>query len=282
MPARFAIIGHPVTHSLSPILHGAAFRALGIDATYDRLTIRTEDLTVAWEEQLRPHYNGFNVTLPLKSAVIPLLDSVEELAAAVGAVNTVTRLGDQLRGTNTDILGIRASLAPFIAQIRHIPAVVIGAGGTARSVTAAMASDVHPSHLTFLVRDLQRASDVAALASSLLSCPVEVSTLESPTAHIALSKAGLIVQTTPVGMAPEIERTPAPSFTGFRPEQVVFDVIYRPLETVFLRRAASAGCRVIGGLELFLLQGAAAFEQWLGRPMPLEAVRPAVAAAVAS
>ncbi|MEK6650577.1 MAG: shikimate dehydrogenase, partial [Bacteroidota bacterium] len=86
MPARFAIIGHPVTHSLSPILHGAAFRALGIDATYDRLTIRTEDLTVAWEEQLRPHYNGFNVTLPLKSAVIPLLDSVEELAAAVGAV----------------------------------------------------------------------------------------------------------------------------------------------------------------------------------------------------
>ena len=282
MSLRFAIIGNPVTHSLSPVLHSAAFRALDIDATYERFTVTLEGLPQAWEEQLRPRFEGFNVTLPLKRAVVPLLDRVEDLAASVGAVNTVIRVEGRMVGTNTDILGIRESLKPFLHELRRQPAVVIGAGGTARSATAALAMDMEPSQLTYLVRDLTRASAVASLASSLLASPVGILQLESPESHRALANAAVIVQTTPVGMAPDITRTPVPTFRGFHRDQVAFDVIYRPVETEFMRQAASAGCRVVGGLDLFLLQGAAAFERWLGRPMPLGAVRPAVLAALSS
>lgn len=278
---RFAIIGDPVDHSLSPLLHGTAFRALGIDATYERLRIPREDLKSIWTQRLSREFDGWNVTLPLKEAVIPLIDEVDAVAASVGAVNTICRVSDRLYGTNTDILGIQHTLVTTLPSIRHQPVVVIGAGGTARSVTAALARDVQPSRVTFVVRDPGRATGVATLARDLLSCPVDVIRTKSHDAESALSDAGLIVQTSPAGMSPNDTQDPASFFASFRKEQVVFDVIYRPPETVFLRRAAQAGCRVMSGVELFLQQGAAAFQIWTGRAMPLDAVRPAILAALA-
>lgn len=280
MPLRFAIIGDPVDHSLSPLLHGTAFRALGIDATYERICVSKEELVSVWSHRLGREFDGWNVTLPLKEAVIPLLDEVEGAAMSVGAVNTIRRTSNRLIGTNTDILGIQHTLATVLDSIRGNTVVVIGAGGTARSVTAALAAEVRPSQVTYVVRDPGRAAGVLTLARDLLSCPVDVVRTTSDDALVALSGAGLIAQTTPVGMSPNDTQDPVPSFTTFRQEQAVFDVIYSPLETVFLRRAAQAGCRVMTGLELFLQQGAAAFQIWTGRPMPLDVVRPAILAAL--
>ncbi len=279
---RFAIIGDPVEHSMSPLLHGTAFRALGIDASYERIRIPKEDLNSVWVERLRHDLDGWNVTLPLKEAILPLLDEVDELATSVGAVNTVRRTSNRLVGTNTDILGIQHTLAPTLGSIRREAVVVIGAGGTARSVTAALAADVHPSRVAFVVREPARAESVAALARTLLSCPVQIVRSDSDAGNAVLAEARLIVQSTPVGMSPEVSRDPVPAFNTFRRDQVVFDVIYRPLETAFLRRAALAGCRVLTGLDLFLHQGAAAFQIWTGRPMPLDAVRPSILAALSA
>ena len=282
MPLRFAIIGDPVVHSLSPLLHATAFRALGIDAEYGRIRIAQDEIKDVWARTLLPDYDGFNVTLPLKESVLPLLDTVDELAASVGAVNTVSRVDGRLHGTNTDILGIRGTLAPAMELIRHQPAVLIGAGGTSRSATAALAADIHPSKLTFLVRDPRRGRDVATLARSLLSCSVQILRLGTSEAFSSLSEARLIVQTTPVGMVPESGLDPVQDFQGFHRDQVVFDVIYRPLQTAMLRRAATAGSRVLGGLELFLLQGAAAFQLWTRRTLPLDVVRPVILEALSA
>jgi shikimate dehydrogenase len=276
MTYRYAIIGDPIGHSLSPILHGAAFTALGIDATYESILVRPEDLRNTIAGRLSSEFDGFNVTLPHKSAVIPLLDDVDAFAASVGAVNTVVRRHGRLGGTNTDVLGIRRSLQPYLASLRDKPAVIIGAGGTARSAIAALAEDVHPAQLSLLVRDPDRASGPALLARNLLACPLRVVRLDDAVVGRALADAALIIQTTPVGMTPDTARSPLPTTHRFSPDQTVFDVIYRPLETALLTAARADGARVIGGLELFLEQGAAAFELWTGRAMPMDVVRPAV------
>jgi shikimate dehydrogenase len=280
VPLRFAIIGDPVEHSLSPLLHGTAFHTLGIDATYERVRVSKQELPAAWSDHLNREFTGLNVTLPLKEAILPLLDEVDQLAAAVGAVNTVSRTKDRFFGTNTDISGIRHTLLSVLDSIRHRPVAIIGAGGTARSVVAAMAAEIQPSRLFLVVRNADRANGVAVLARTLLSCPVEVLSLETSEAISALAGSRLLVQTTPVGMLPHADREPVPDYEGFHHEQVVFDVIYRPLETSFIRRASQAGCRVLTGLELFLRQGAASFEIWTGRPMPLDSLRPTILAAL--
>ncbi|MCU0453650.1 MAG: shikimate dehydrogenase [Bacteroidetes bacterium] len=280
MTFRFAIIGDPIAHSLSPVLHAAAFAALGIDATYECLRVRREELQDTWERRLRSEFSGFNVTLPHKSAVLPLLDQVEALAASVGAVNTVSNRDGRLEGTNTDIQGIRRALETSVGDVRGRPVAIIGAGGTARSAVAALAADLTPSHLTFLVRDPERANEHLSLARRSLACPVEVTRLNDPNLGRVLSEAALIIQTTPVGMEPGTGRSPLPAAFRFTPTQTVFDVIYRPLETAMMAAARQDGARVIGGLEFFLHQGAAAFEIWTGRPMPLEVVRPAIVRAL--
>lgn len=280
MTSRYAIIGDPVEHSLSPVLHNTAFAALGIDAVYERLLVRSDDLAQTWSERLRTEFEGFNVTMPHKAAVIPLLDVVDDLATTVGAVNTVILRGGRLVGMNTDVLGIRRALEPFSASVRGRPAVIIGAGATARSAVAALASEAEPSRLTFLVREPHRASSHMELSQRILTCPAEVLRLDGPAVGQTLAEAALILQTTPVGMAPDITRSPLPPLFRFNPTQTLFDVIYRPPETALIASARRDGARVISGLELFLHQGAAAFEAWTGRPMPLDLVRPEIQAAL--
>jgi shikimate dehydrogenase len=282
MTSRYAIIGDPVEHSLSPVLHNAAFTALGIDATYERVLVRNEDLARAWSEELREAYDGLNVTMPHKATLIPMLDIVDEIARTVGAVNTVVRRGNRHEGMNTDILGIRRALAPFTASLRGRSVTVIGAGATTRSAVAALASDGAPSHLTFLVREPHRARPILELCQKLLPCPVEVLRLDESAVGRSLAEAGLILQTTPVGMVPDVDRSPLPFPHHFRPDQTLFDVIYRPMETALMRAARRDGASVVSGLELFIHQGAAAFEAWTGRTMPLDIVRPAVLTALAS
>jgi shikimate dehydrogenase len=282
MTARYAIIGDPIEHSLSPVLHNAAFAALGIDATYERLQVRAADLAQTWSDRLRTAFDGFNVTMPHKAAVLPMLDHVDELAKMVGAVNTVIRRGGRLEGMNTDVVGIRRALAPFAPSLRGRPAVIIGAGATARSAVAALATESVPSRLTFLVRDPVRAASHMDLSEKVLPCPAEVFRLESSEAARKLSEAALILQTTPVGMAPNVGHSALHIPHRFAPSQTLFDVIYRPLETALMASARRDGANVISGLELFLHQGAAAFEAWTGRPMPLDLVRPTILKALAA
>lgn len=282
MPSRYAIIGDPIEHSLSPILHTAAFAALGIDATYERLLVRGDDLGRTWSERLRKEFDGFNVTMPHKTAVIPLLDEVDELARTVGAVNTVVRRDGRLEGMNTDVFGIRRALAPFAASVRGRPAIIIGAGATARSAVAALAAELAPSRLTFLVRDPDRASSHLGLSARILGCPTEALRLDEPAVGRTLTEAALILQSTPVGMIPDVDRSPLPIPHRFSADQTLFDVIYRPMETALMQAARRSGANVVGGLELFLHQGAAAFEVWTGRPMPLDLVRPAILTALTS
>jgi shikimate dehydrogenase len=216
---------------------------------------------------------GANVTVPHKEAVRPLLDDVSERAAAVGAVNTIVRTDAGLRGDNTDVEGFRVPLAERlgVAALEGTGMVVFGAGGAARAVAYALLDRYAPARLTLVARRPEQAEALAAdLAGYDPQDALRVSTFDD--AGPAVRAARLLVNATPLGMAPETDGTPWPDDTDFGPDHVAYDLVYTPEETRFLRAAAARGATTIGGLDMLVGQAAAAYEQWTGRPMPTAAV----------
>ena len=267
------LLGHPVEHSLSPRIHNTAFEAQGVNAVYVATPVRPEHISDAVAGLRALQLLGANVTTPHKEAVRPLLDDVSERAEAVGAVNTIVRNGDTLRGDNTDVEGF---LTPLVESVGDALAgarmVVFGAGGAARAVVYGLLDRCGPARLTLVARRPEQAEALAADFDGYdPTDALRVTTFDD--AAPAVRDSRLLVNATPMGMAPDrADQTPWPNADDFHGEQVAYDLVYTPEETRFLREAAAQGGTPIGGLDMLVEQAAAAYRQWTGRPMPTDAV----------
>ncbi|MCX4745108.1 shikimate dehydrogenase [Kitasatospora sp. NBC_01287] len=270
---RAAVLGSPIAHSLSPVLHNAAYRALGLDDwEYGRFEV-TEAALPGFLADLRPgDWAGFSLTMPLKRAVIPLLDEVSASALAVDAVNTLLLAPDGRRiGDNTDVPGLVAALRE--RGIERVPAAaVLGAGATASSALAALAL-LGAAEVTVYVRSAERAREMSALGERL---GVAVRTADWARGAEALA-GPLTVSTTPVGatdaFAAGLTATPG----------ALFDVLYHPWPTALAAACAERGGTVLGGLDLLVHQAVLQWERFTGRtPGPLAAMRAAGEAALAA
>jgi len=266
------LLGHPVEHSLSPRIHNPAFRAQGVNAVYVATPVRPDALAAGVEGLRALQCLGANVTVPHKEAVRPLLDDVSERAAAVGAVNTIVREDDTLRGDNTDVAGFLAPLADAVGDaLEGAPMLVFGAGGAARAVVYGLLDRYGPERLTLVARRPEQAETLAAdLGGYDPQDALRVSTFDDATSSVRASR--LLVNATPLGMAPETGRTPWPDAADFGPDHVAYDLVYNPENTRFLRDAAGQGATTIKGLAMLVEQAAASYEQWTGRAMPTDAV----------
>ncbi|MEU9229683.1 shikimate dehydrogenase [Streptomyces massasporeus] len=271
-PRRAAVLGSPIAHSLSPVLHRAAYQELGLAGwTYDRFEVDEAGLP-AFFETLGPEWAGLSLTMPLKRAVIPLLDEISETAASVDAVNTVVRTEDGRRiGDNTDIPGMVAALREHGID-KVDAAAVLGAGATASSALAAL-SRICPGEIAVYVRSEARATEMRQWAERL---DVAVRIADWADAEQAL-RAPLVISTTPAGATDALARS-----VPERPA-ALFDVLYDPWPTDLAARWSGYGGAVVSGLDLLVHQAVLQVEQMTGlAPAPLDAMRKAGERALAA
>lgn len=264
------VFGHPVAHSFSPSMHNAAFAHLGLDWVYVPFPVPPETLPAAVAGIRALGLAGVNVTIPHKQAVIPCMDLLTPDARAVGSVNTITVCPAGLEGHSTDGPGFLRALL----ERGYTPAgrrgVILGAGGAARAVVGALAR-AGTAHLTLVARNPAHAAALATLATTVAADAVQVDGLPwgADAVRTALATADLVVNATPLGMAPHaVDRLPVPA-DWLAPGCWVYDLVYTPRETALLRAARARGCQVIDGLAMLLYQGAEAFTRWTGQPAPL-------------
>ncbi|MBO9310234.1 MAG: shikimate dehydrogenase [Chloroflexi bacterium] len=267
------ILGYPVAHSLSPEMHNAAFAELGMNWRCVPLLVHPDKLAEALRGIAALGFRGANVTVPHKVACIPYLDRVTESVNIVGAVNTIRVDGSdgRLEGFNTDVSGFLTDLAANQINIgKDSRVVILGAGGAARAIGAGLVRS--GAHITLVNRTVERGLQLASfLRSSWEGCEVEAVGLEELEA--VTREATLIVNATSVGMFPHTDSSPWRDGVPFPKNAVLYDTIYRPLQTKLMRDAERSGLRVIGGLGMLIHQGAAAFEIWTGRKPPIDLMR---------
>jgi shikimate dehydrogenase len=265
-----ALIGDPVEHTMSPAMHNAAFQKMGLDYLYVPFHVRTEQLPQAVAGLKALNVAGFNVTIPHKVAVIPLLDSLDPLAEKIGAVNTVVNNNGELRGYNTDAEGFLRALLEHGINPQGKNVVVLGAGGAARAIAYILAGK--GARLTILNRqqELDWAENIAQLILDELHREVKV--FELGNIADVLPGVNLLVNATSVGMSPADNASPVPA--GLLDKvPAVFDIVYNPLKTKLLKQAAAVGAKTISGIDMLAWQGALAFEKWTGQKAPIELMR---------
>ena len=260
----FGLIGHPAAHSLGPAMHNAAFRALNLNAVY--LAFDTRDPAGCLAGMRAMGIQGLSVTMPHKSAILPLLDRVDSAAARIGAVNTVVNDGGRLVGLNTDAPGLLEAIREQV-EPQGRGALVAGAGGVARA--AAVALTEAGARVTITNRTARRGK---ALARELGCAFV-------PRSEARLHEADILVQATSVGMEGGPPGLPLP-LEALRRGTVVVETVYRPVRTPFLREARKRGCPIIEGREMFVRQGARQLRLWTGMEPPLDVMRKAVEARI--
>jgi len=272
------VFGDPVAHSLSPAMHNAAFRALGLPYRYLKFHVPLYQLKKALRGTVALGFEGINLTIPLKEAALHLMDRVTREARRVGAVNTVTCAGGRLLGHNTDGEGFLRSLKEAWGfHPRGARVVVLGAGGAARAVAFALA-DAGTRELTLVNRTLGRATRLARAISRTLGVKVRAYPLGPRTDWPRLlGQADLLVNATSAGLKREPSLVPA---SALAPPLKVADLIYNPPETALLRVARRRGVKAINGTGMLLHQGALVFERWTHRRAPVEVMRRALTQAL--
>ncbi|HXF56379.1 MAG TPA: shikimate dehydrogenase [Actinomycetota bacterium] len=271
-PAAVALIGDPVAQSVSPEMQRAAFAALGLDLDYVAVRVPLDELPAIWP-RLAASFRGLNVTRPLKQAVIPYLDGLSEEARRARSVNTVRFVQGRAEGHSTDGAGFLAALRRAgVGRVGR--ALVLGTGGAARAVVAALRSEGTVVRVSGRNR---RAGQRLANELGARYVPPETRALST-----AVAMADLLVNATPVGSWPDVAASPLPDSVQLHPGLTVFDLVYRPRRTALLDRAARAGCRTVGGIEMLVEQGARSFELWTGLSAPVEIMREAALRALRS
>lgn len=257
MPPRCFIIGHPVAHSRSPLIHGTWLAEHGLEGSYERVDVAPVDLPGFVERLRAGAFAGGNVTVPHKEAMLPLLDEVSEAAQAVGAVNTIWREGARLHGDNTDVSGFLAHLDASVScwDKRVATALVLGAGGAARGIALALKAR-GVGRIILVNRSRIRADELAAA----LGRPVEAADWQERAGLVA--SADLIVNTTALGMQgqPPLDL----DLAGLRPGTIVDDIVYVPLKTPLLLQAEARGGIAVDGLGMLLHQAVPGFARWFG------------------
>jgi shikimate dehydrogenase len=267
---RAAVLGSPIAHSLSPVLHMAAYAALGLEDWYYTAHECTEGELAGFVAGLDHEWAGLSLTMPLKRVALDVATELSPLAAATGAANTLVLTDARRYADNTDVVGLVNALREAgFGGGEH--AVVLGAGGTAQATLAAL-RDLGVPRIDVLVRSIGRIGELRAAAGRLGMAPAFSDALNHPQrVATALAAADVVVSTLP-GDA-------ADGFAGVRPGAVVMDVVYAPWPTRFAATAAAGGARVVSGLEMLLHQAVAQVELMTGKPGPVSAMRTALYAA---
>jgi shikimate dehydrogenase len=269
-----AVIGNPVEHSLSPLIHNAAFEAAGLNYVY--LAFRVDDVRGCLTGmRALPSFRGLSVTIPHKLAVLGCLDEVDPMARHVGAVNTVCNEGGRLVGSTTDGPGALRAFEDAGIGLEGRRVLFVGAGGAVRSVAFAMAIQARCSCITILGRTRSRVEAITGDLSLNTEARVRGGSLAGDPAA-AMAAHEIIVNGTPVGMYPHGgEDTPIPR-EFLSKDHVVFDMVYRPMKTRLIRDAEAAGCKTVLGIEMLIHQAALQFETWTGIRAPVDVMRKAV------
>ena len=260
----YAVIGDPVTHSLGPLMHNAAFAKRGINAVY--VAFRVSDLPGAVAGIRGLNIRGCSVTIPHKVAVMDLLDEVDPLARQIGAVNTIVNHDGRLCGFNSDSPGAVAALLEKTPVI-HRQVAVIGAGGAARALAHGVTAN--GGRLTIVNRSDRRGRRLAEEVGGDF-CPLN---------DFLGAGVEILINATSVGMAPDTDRMPV-SIACLRPGMTVMDIVYNPLETRLLKAARTAGCTLVDGVAMFVHQGAIQFQRWTGQKAPVQLMKKIVLGAL--
>ncbi|MDX1974649.1 MAG: shikimate dehydrogenase [Rickettsiales bacterium] len=256
MAKKAAVIGWPVSHSLSPKLHGYWIEHYGLDASYEAVAIEPNALKGGVGKLIDAGYVGFNITIPHKEPIIELLDVIDDTARAIGAVNTVVIGHGKLLGMNSDAYGFMANIHSAAAELRSEKAVVLGAGGAARAVCYALQQ---AGFAQIIITN--RTKEKAQLLADSLGDPIEVAAWEKRNALLA--DADLLVNTTSLGMKGKEPLTI--DLAALPAHAVVNDIVYAPLETDLLRQARARKLQAVDGLGMLLHQAVPAFEAWFGQ-----------------
>jgi shikimate dehydrogenase len=280
---HLGLIGYPLSHSLSPKFHEAAFAALAIHGEYLLYPVVPGEIGGLAELARHIHdgeIHGLNVTIPHKQAIIPLLDELTPSAQAIGAVNTLFLNNGRLIGDNTDAPGFLVDQARFLRNsVFEKKALVLGAGGAARAVVYALLKDSWKVTLAVRRADLNQACTlIEAFEPQTISSSMDLVLLEAGDLERLGNGIQLIVNATPIGMFPETDFSPWPSGLPFPKEAAVYDLVYNPRQTRLVREAQAAGLRATSGLGMLVEQAALSFACWTGRDVPREVLYAAVEA----
>jgi shikimate dehydrogenase len=268
-----AVIGNPVGHSLSPLVHNAAFQAKNLNFVY--LAFPVKNVRAAIEAVRELGMRGLSVTIPHKETVVQYLDEIDPVARRMGSVNTVVNQDGHLFGTSTDGPGAMKALAEAGVDTRDASVVILGAGGAARALGFTLASKggVSGIHIIALQAEKSRLDNLAREIHESSSIPVSAVTFEDREGfQSAVASADLLINCTPVGMHPGVDATPLPN-EWHRPDLAVFDIVYTPRRTKLLRKAEEKGAKIVEGLEMFVHQAAIQFELWTGVEAPTDLMR---------
>lgn len=273
---HLGLIGYPLAYSLSPKIHSAALKTCGLEGDYSLFPIASDDKQGLKDllTRLRAgELNGLNVTIPHKQNVIELLDEMTPTAQAIGAVNTIYFRRDKLIGDNTDAVGFLADLNKFVnketgTQVNK-NALVLGGGGSARAVVYALINNGWK--VTIAARRIEQAQELVRSFPNYQLPITNYTNLQS-----LVSNLSLLVNTTPVGMTPNVEASPLPENTTLLPRAMIYDLVYNPRETKLVREARQQGLPAITGLGMLIEQAALSFEIWTGHNPPRETLYEAV------
>lgn len=265
------VLGKPVGHSLSPAIHNAAFRALGLNFVYLAWQVDTIGDAVKGLRALG-NFRGASVTIPHKVAAMQFLDHVEPTAKRIGAINTIVADKGELSGYNTDATGALRALREGGVELKGRRIVVLGSGGAARAIAVALAADSGVENLTLLgIEDSER-TRLAQDIRSVGVATVEDSHLDEAALRRVLPDSHVLIHCTPVGMSPKSDSTCVPA-SLLHSGLAVMDIVYNPRETQLLKDAKFAGCKTIPGLEMFLNQAVTQFELWTNQAAPVAVMR---------
>ncbi|MDT6980240.1 shikimate dehydrogenase [Levilactobacillus zymae] len=280
----YGLLAHPAHHSRSPRMHNLSFDHWNINARYLAFDVAPGDLAAAIGGMRSLGIAGVNLSMPFKQTVIPLLDDLTPRAQRINAVNTIKNDQGRLIGDSTDGAGLFQSLQSREFDLRGQRVVILGAGGAGKAIIAA-ALDYQLARVDVFKRQTPSYASVANWVADLAptgATPLQLHPYEDVTTmHDLVAQADLVINATSVGMTTAGLPVPTDVLAVLHPGQVVYDVIYHPLETAFLARAREAGCTTHNGLGMLIGQGALAFQFWTGKPMPVAAVEADLLASLA-
>lgn len=270
------LLGSPVAHSISPQMHNEAFRQLGLDYVYLAFDVKPEQLRETVLGLKAAGICGFNLTMPLKVHILPLLDELTPAARLAGAVNTVIVKEGRLIGHNTDGTGYMRSVTDAGFSITGRKMTLLGAGGAATAICVQAALDGVSSIDMYKRKNASwdKTLQFCQQIESETGCSIRLCDISDTTSLAkSLSDSAILTNATNVGMAPDTESSPIPDASLLPKELIVSDIIYNPRKTLLLRQAEQAGCPHFNGLYMLLYQGAAAFTCWTGHEMPVEIIK---------
>ncbi len=270
------LLGSPVAHSISPMMHNESFKYHNLDYVYLCFDVNTDNLKTAVEGLKTAGIHGFNLTMPNKNLMCELVDKITPAAKIIGAINTVLNDNGRLIGYNTDGVGYMQAVKDAGHDIIGKNMTLLGAGGAATAIAAQAALDGVASINIFSIKDqfFNRAMKMVDTINSTTTCKASLYDLADKTMlNESIANSQILTNGTSVGMAPNVDNCIITDENIFRPDLIVSDVIYNPKETKLLRIAKEHGCPVFNGLYMLLYQGAEAFKIWTGKEMPVEIVK---------